>query len=203
MSCIISPSGKLIDVLKPKPSDFEIEDIANGLVSGKCERYSGRTREPYYVAEHSVHVANLMAARLTGDSSFHELNHLCPEKLTQAALLHDAAEAYLGDILMPLKQQLPDYKEIELRFEYAIAERFEIPFYYFTCPLVKKMDQAVFHCEVRKVAQDPILFYGVDHSTNYIALQALGDCDSLTQMGWSRNRAFHEFRQLCSILNIK
>lgn len=99
--------GKRIDPLNVKVSDIEIVDIAHAL-SHIC-RFGGHTRSFYSVAQHSCRVAELV-----------------PPEFKMPALLHDGAEAYLGDVITPLKKLLPVYTEIEESFMRAIAARFEI-----------------------------------------------------------------------------
>ncbi len=101
---IMLASGKWFDLLDPWNSEFTIHDIAQGL-SNIC-RYSGQCSGFYSVAEHSIHVSDTV------------------ESFKLEALLHDAAEAFLGDITRPLKLLLPKYKEIEASVEAAIFERF-------------------------------------------------------------------------------
>lgn len=100
-------SGKRVSVQNPRPDQFDIKDIAYAL-SNTC-RFNGHCAGFYSVAEHSVAVA----LRL-------------PRNLRLAGLLHDATEAYLGDIPSPIKQFLPDYKLIEARFERALQAKFGI-----------------------------------------------------------------------------
>jgi 5'-deoxynucleotidase YfbR-like HD superfamily hydrolase len=117
-------SGAEFDFLDPSSSAFTIEDIAHGLAH-VC-RYAGQCRNFYSVAEHSVLVSDL-----AGEHAF-------------AALLHDAAEAFLGDVTRPLKQLLPEYKRLERLVERAIFDRFgvaEIP------SMVKDLDLAVLAAE--------------------------------------------------------
>lgn len=104
---ILLHSGSYFDLLDPHGSEFTIEDIAHGL-SMTC-RFAGQCRQFYSVAEHSWHTSFLV-----------------PERLALAALMHDAAEAFIGDVTRPLKSLLSDYKAIERNIEAAIAERFGI-----------------------------------------------------------------------------
>jgi hypothetical protein len=104
---IMLQSGAPFDFLDPWSSDFTIEDIAHGL-SNLC-RYAGQCRSFYSVAEHSLHVSRVAKG--------FELQ----------ALLHDAAEAFMGDITRPLKQLLPEFKRIEQEVERAILARYGLP----------------------------------------------------------------------------
>jgi len=101
---IMLASGRRFDLLDPASSQFEVEDIAHGLAH-IC-RYAGQCRTFYSVAEHSMLVSEVV------------------ENFALEALMHDAAEAFIGDITRPLKQLLPDYKVIEADIERVIADRF-------------------------------------------------------------------------------
>ncbi len=85
---IVTYTGKLFDVLNPKPELVCIKDIAHSLAN-QC-RYAGHTEEFYSVAQHSVLMA--VATELPGDP--------------MQKLLHDSAEAYFGDIASPLKRRI-------------------------------------------------------------------------------------------------
>lgn len=100
-------SGKHYYFQNPQPEQIDIFDIAVGL-SNKC-RFSGHTQF-FSVAEHSVTVAKRL-----------------PKKLQLYGLLHDAAEAYLGDIPSPIKAILPDYQHLEDVNELAIVKKFKLP----------------------------------------------------------------------------
>jgi hypothetical protein len=100
--------GFYFDLENPDPQRVLINDIAQGL-SNTC-RFAGQCREFYSVAQHSVHVSEIV-----------------PPEDALAALLHDAQEAYIHDITRPLKQLLPDYRDIEKVLERVIAERFALP----------------------------------------------------------------------------
>jgi uncharacterized protein len=102
---IMLAGGTLFDIMDPAGSDFTITDIAHGL--GRVCRFAGHTNRFYSVAEHSIHVARLV-----------------PLEHARAALLHDASEAFIGDVTRPLKALLPDYRRIEEQIADAIARRF-------------------------------------------------------------------------------
>jgi hypothetical protein len=126
---IMLQSGAWFDFAAPHSSPFKIEDIAHGLAN-IC-RYSGQCNRFYSVAEHSLLVSETAVG--------FELE----------ALMHDAAEAFLGDITRPLKQMLPDYKRIESEVERAIFSRFGIQI-----PLpreVKQADLRVLAAEQRQI----------------------------------------------------
>ena len=107
-------SGRYLDLADPKPDQFTFMDIAGAL--SKICRFGGQINLFYSVAEHCVHCTN----------------QGCRDGLpldTQAALLmHDAAEAFIGDMVKPLKIMLPGYDEVEKKMEAAIAEKFLIDF---------------------------------------------------------------------------
>jgi len=105
---IQTQSGIYFNLLNPRPEDVRIEDIAHALAN-LC-RFGGHTRRFYSVAQHSLLVSEL-----------------APPALAFQALLHDAAEAYCGDVISPLKMCVPGYVTIQKRIEAAIAERFNIP----------------------------------------------------------------------------
>jgi uncharacterized protein len=126
---IMLQSGAWFDFGAPASSNFTIEDVAHGLAN-IC-RYSGQCRRFYSVAEHSMLVSETAIG--------FELE----------ALLHDAAEAFIGDITRPLKQMLPEYKKIENEVEEAILMRFGL-----TTPLpleVKDADLRVLAAEQSQI----------------------------------------------------
>ena len=110
-------SGRRLDLLDPTPMDIEIEDIAHGLAF--VARWNGQTRGewPYSVAEHSLLVEEIYG-RL-GDP---------PAKWRLAALLHDAPEYVIGDMISPVKAAVgPGYGEMDLRLTGAVHLRFGLP----------------------------------------------------------------------------
>ncbi len=111
-------SGRRLDLLDPTPVDIEIEDIAHGLAF--VARWNGQTFGdfPYSVAEHSVLVERLFTAA----------NPAAPAKWRLAALLHDAPEYVIGDMISPVKSAVgPAYGELDDRLTAAIHLRFGLP----------------------------------------------------------------------------
>jgi 5'-deoxynucleotidase YfbR-like HD superfamily hydrolase len=105
---ILTATGQYFNFLQPQRHTILIEDIALGL-SHVC-RFAGQTRTLYTVAQHSVLVCDLVASTHPQDAF--------------AALMHDAHEAYVGDVPSPLKQLLPDYKSLEDRIQGAVLARY-------------------------------------------------------------------------------
>ncbi len=111
-------SGRRLDLLDPAPLDIEIEDIAHGL--SFVARWNGQTSGEfaYSVAEHSLLVERL----------FSLANPKAPVKWQLAALLHDAPEYVIGDMISPVKAAVgPGYAELDARLTAAIHLRFGLP----------------------------------------------------------------------------
>ena len=111
-------SGRRLDLLNPSPLDIEIEDIARGI--SRVARWNGQTsgEYPLSVAQHSVIVAELLK----------NYNDNIEIKWQLAALLHDAAEYIISDMITPLKLFLGDeYIQLEEKIQSAINIRFSLP----------------------------------------------------------------------------
>lgn len=138
-------SGRRLDLLDPSPMDIEIEDIAHGLA--RVARWNGQTigEHAFSVAQHSVVVEEIVA-------------HVRPDiepRWRLAALLHDASEYVIGDMISPFKAALGvDYRTFEDRLESAIHIRFGLPA---KTPapikkLVKQADRACAYFEATQLA---------------------------------------------------
>ncbi|MDZ7628080.1 MAG: HD family hydrolase [Parvularculaceae bacterium] len=111
-------SGRRLDLLDPSPVDVEIEDIAHGLA--RVARWNGQTTGelPFTVAQHSLLVVDFCEA----------MRPEWPAKWRLAALLHDAPEFVIGDMISPFKSALGEsYRSIERRLQAAIHLRFGLP----------------------------------------------------------------------------
>ncbi|WP_085822754.1 HD domain-containing protein [Ruegeria meonggei] len=111
-------SGRRLDLLDPTPVDIEIEDIAHGLAF--VARWNGQTAGDfaYSVAEHSLLVEEL----------FGRIASKAPMKWRLAALLHDAPEYVIGDMISPVKSAVgPGYGALDDRLTAAIHIRFGLP----------------------------------------------------------------------------
>ncbi|MDX2276195.1 MAG: HD family hydrolase [Hyphomonadaceae bacterium] len=111
-------SGRRLDLLDPSPLDIEIEDIAHGLA--RVARWNGQTTgaHAFSVAQHSLVVEEIAGKLAPG----------WPAKWRLMALLHDAPEYVIGDMISPFKAALGlDYKAFELKLEAAIHLRFGLP----------------------------------------------------------------------------
>jgi 5'-deoxynucleotidase YfbR-like HD superfamily hydrolase len=138
-------SGRRLDLLDPSPLDIEIADIAHGLA--RVARWNGQTvgDHAFSVAQHSLLVEEIVAV-------------LQPEAvgaIRLAALLHDAPEYVIGDMISPFKAAVGgDYKAVEHRLQTAIHQRFGLPA---TLPgalrtLIKRADHIAAYFEATKLA---------------------------------------------------
>lgn len=128
--------GRTLSLLRPDPALIDIGDIAHALAL-TC-RFGGHARQFYSVAQHSVLVSRNVAP-----------------VIAKEALLHDAAEAYLGDIIRPLKHLLPDYQAIEHTWEHAIATAFDLLLTPRATRQIKEADLRALVTERRDVAPAP------------------------------------------------
>lgn len=130
-------TGRTFYPLDPRPEDICIEDIAHSLAL-KC-RFGGHCLRFYSVAEHSVNVSRYL-----------------PDPLKQWGLMHDAGEAYLCDIIRPIKSLFPAAVEMEAVIMECVARKFDLP------PLtpqdkakLKRIDNGMLLTEARDLMATP------------------------------------------------
>ena len=129
-------TGRRVNPLEFKGEDIDIRDIAHAL-SFVC-RYGGHCKKFYSVAEHSLRVA-----------------YIAPSKYRLAGLLHDAAEAYLGDIIRPLKYNFPDMVAAEKRGLHTIFKVYGIELDHKGEELIKALDNILIATEARDLMTHP------------------------------------------------
>lgn len=127
-------TGRAFWPLDPRVDEIDIEDIAHALAL-QC-RYAGHSLEFYSVAEHSCHVSDY-----------------CSPDMALWGLLHDASEAYLTDVVRPIKGHLDGYRAIEAHVMAAVARRFGLV----DCmpAEVKRLDNAILANERDQIMAHP------------------------------------------------
>ena len=138
-------SGRRLDLIDPSPLDIEISDIAHGLA--RVARWNGQTHgaEIFSVAQHSLLVESLFGA----------LAPQCGRSERLAALLHDAPEYVIGDMIAPFKAVIgADYKRVEQRLQAAAHLRFGLPAHNLPeiAAQIKNADRAAAYFEATKLA---------------------------------------------------
>jgi len=146
-------AGHYVDLLDPSPDMIDIESIAAAL--SKICRFGGQCPKFYSVAEHCY-----LATKLAWFGG-------CSTESLRAVLLHDAAEAYVGDIVKPLKIILPEYAAIEHRMEAVIEARFNVSFSKHK-DTIKQYDWAMLKAEKENFwPNDPHVWEGFPLIENY------------------------------------
>ncbi len=141
-------SGTNVSIVDPAPETILISDIAHAL--SRITRFGGHVvAEHYSVAEHCIACVDLGLKLELGQDAL------------RAILLHDAAEAYLGDVIRPLKINLPLYYEYEAKFETVIASKFNVDFAAHA-EQIKLVDNILLVHEKRKLLQNSSTFVFID-----------------------------------------
>lgn len=153
MQHITTYTGEDFTPLAPDANQIHIEDIAH-VLSLMC-RANGHFMRFYSVAQHSINCAN--EARARGMS----------QKVQLACLLHDASEAYLSDVTRPVKQNLPDYCEIENRLQDMIYGKFlDSPLSKSEVACIKQIDNDILVCEFAVLMKKKVFEYCPNISSN-------------------------------------
>ena len=133
---VLTYSGKMVDLYRPDPDTIDFADIAVAL--GRLNRYNGHTTRPYTVAEHSI-----------------RMSYLVPEEDAVWALVHDAAEAYIGDIISPVKRLCPELYVMERALLDVICDKLGLP---------RDMPASVLEADERLLATEARMFLTGDIS---------------------------------------
>ena len=164
-------SGRRLDLLDPAPLDVEIDDIAHGLA--RVARWNGQTEgdHAFTVAEHCVLVDDICARFRPG----------WPVRWRLAALLHDAPEYVIGDMISPFKAALGGaYSDVEARLQTAIHQRFGLP----ASPpdhvarTIKRADRICAYYEAIQIAgfepDEARAFFGSPRNVRPLVIRAVG-----------------------------
>ena len=171
-------SGRRLNLLDPSPLDIEIDDIAHGLA--RVARWNGQTKGDwaFSVAQHSVLVERL-AVRFKPDLD---------RKWRLAALLHDAPEYVIGDLISPFKAAVGvDYHALEARLEIAVHLRFGLPakLPQSIVRFIKRADRASAFLEARQLAgfeeEEALRYFGRYRDIDRIRLRALPPDEAQTK----------------------
>lgn len=181
MTKVLTSSGVLFDLLNPSADDVRPLDIYRSLAK-QC-RFNGHTRRHWSVAQHSVFVAEIV--KMWGGSPTEQLQ----------ALLHDAHEAYLGDVITPVKQLIGDWPSLVRNIDLAIGERFGVELAYLP-KIVKAADGEALDYERTRLLPEHDSWPGVEPLDNAIRY----DFDRLTQYGGRKAAELLELRvlELCN-----
>ena len=134
-------SRKIVDLDSPKIEDICIGDIARSL-SLQC-RFNGHVSSFYSVAEHSVRCSWLARELYSGTVDYFAY-------IRRWCLMHDAAEAYIGDLTRPVKQKINGrFAKLEMLFEHLVAEAFDLALPY--PEEVKEIDDTLVITEARDI----------------------------------------------------
>lgn len=150
MTWIQTYRGHRFDFSMMHKEPLDIEDIAHAL-SQVC-RFGGHCREFYSVAQHSVYVSQLVGPR-------HSL----------VGLLHDATEAYMGDMVSPLKRRIPEYRQHEQWLWMVISGQFGLPV---EMPEeVRKADLIMLAAEARDLCKADVSTWGLSSAPEWIRIE--------------------------------
>lgn len=144
-------SGQAYYALDPRADEIHFEDVCIGLA--REPRYRGQTREPLYVAEHCVLVSRWC------EFLAHQRGWL-PGEIHEVAcegLMHDAPEAYIGDVARPLKRQrvMRGYKKVEALWWREVCSRFRLQPTKKSSALVEEVDRRIVLDEIEALFVDP------------------------------------------------
>lgn len=156
-------TGRVIDLADFTEEDVRLPDISHAL--SLINRFTGHTKTPYSVAQHCVMVSRIV-----------------PPQHAMWGLLHDASEAYLGDVASPLKALLPEYRELESHVQRTIARKFGLCW-----PIPKDVKDA----DVRALLAEKRDLLTVDHDWGFDMEPMAGP---VLPYGWQEAKKLFEER---------
>lgn len=187
-------TGRRFYPLAPRAEDIDIYDIAHGLAM--CCRYAGHTEHFYSVAEHCVHVSRQVEFQMrdtsAGPRRYTELQIL---QCALAALLHDSSEAYLGDMIRPLKHQpeMAEFRTAEANLERVVRVKFELTESPEAWALIKSIDDRIIADEIAVLKRDVSMYRDVTVPPLGVRIECWGH-------EWARERFLMRFNGLVKTL---
>lgn len=187
---MMTVSAKYVDLNNLKADDIDVTDVAHAL-SQLC-RYNGHTKEFYSVAEHCVRLARYAMNNIEGEDG---------KMIAKALLLHDATEAYVGDVIYPLKKHLPQFNRLEDKIGNVIFKKFGIKLTPEMELKIKELDRRICFDEMY------VLFVGhIDQKLYEENIRPLGIQNLLVNQtdsfGWNPSIAFDKYLVMSEILGI-
>jgi 5'-deoxynucleotidase YfbR-like HD superfamily hydrolase len=171
-------AGHYVDLQNPKPETIDIFSIASAL--SKICRFGGHCPRFYSVAEHCVHAARLCASKGYATEAVGNV------------LMHDSAEAYIGDMVKPLKIAMDEYMHFEKKIEKAVQRRFGLKFDLYQ-NVIKRFDRIMLKVEkVNMWPQDKELWAGFAHTEDV----------ELDLNFWTPDEAKDQFLQFAKIWQV-
>lgn len=132
-------SGAIFHPLDPSPEEILVEDIILGLAN--TSRYNGGTSDFYSTAQHCV----IMSYIAEEDYGL---------EMARAALLHEVGEVYCGEIVKPVKDQIPDFERIECPITRIAFEKFGLDPDLWNCEAIRKLDMLMVAIEYRDLREN-------------------------------------------------
>lgn len=144
-------SGQMYWALDPREDEIHVQDICAGIC--REGRYANQTRIPYFVGEHSV-IVSLACEQIAIQRNWDPGDVLI---VAREGLMHDASEAYIGDVPRPIKRQriMRGYGKVEAKWEKCIYSRFGITPTPESTALVKEVDTRIVLDEIEALMRDP------------------------------------------------
>jgi len=180
---LFTVSGERLFLSQPDFEKISLIDLAVGL--SRQNRYSGATRKAYNVATHSV-LCSLYAEQVLQAS----------QAICYGVLMHDASEAFLGDIAQPLKRRLLDYQRIEELWQRGLEKRFNVECAPELYSAVKACDRALFRFETVTITSGTCEDFGVSRAETLAEYaDACGKCPALLDLSspWSEYTSISRF----------
>ncbi len=184
-----SYSGERYWIMDPRPDEVHLVDIVMGLVN--AARYRGQTMYFYSVLQHSVLVSQAVEKLALERGWSHKKTRIAAFQ----GLMHDASEAFLGDVARPLKRMraMREYCRVEALWETAIFERFDVKPEIDTSAIVHEVDHRIVIDEIYALMADPNMW---PDSGRYLNMEPVGVVVEQLTREETINRFYKRYEEL-------